>query len=106
MKGLKTPGSGRKAGTPNKATQDLMAKCEAMGLDVFEAMIELAQSGPLEVRIIMLKELAGYLYPKRKALEVSMPSEIDRAAEEFQQLPPEKQAEMLEAQAKKIRGEV
>lgn len=101
------PNAGRKKGTPNKSSQDLMAKCEAKGLDVFEAMVDFAMnSSEVSVRVTMLKELAGYLYPKRKALEVSVKSEIDQAAEDFQLLPPEKQAELLETQAKKIRGDV
>lgn len=70
-KGLPKTG-GRKPGTLNKNTQDLMAKCEAKGVDVFELMLEYATE-PCEagLRFQALKELSQYLYPKRKALEIT-----------------------------------
>lgn len=63
---------GRVAGKPNKSTQSLMEKCEAKGVDVFELMLEYATE-PCEpaLRFQALKELCQYLYPKRKALEVT-----------------------------------
>lgn len=68
----KDPGSGRQKGTPNKSTQSLMEKCEAKGVDVFEAMLEyVTQPSTMELRFAALKELCQYLYPKRKALEHS-----------------------------------
>lgn len=69
-KGLKT--GGRRAGTPNKDTDLLLMKCHEKGLDVFGAMIELAQGDDIPAKLTMLKELAQYLYPKRKALEVTI----------------------------------
>lgn len=68
----KDAGSGRKKGTPNKKTQDLMDKCEARGVDVFDLMLEyVIHPCPMELRFSALKELCQYLYPKRKALEHS-----------------------------------
>lgn len=68
----KDPGSGRKKGTLNKNTQDLMAKCEARGVDVFDCLLEYVTTpSTMELRLSALKELCQYLYPKRKALEVS-----------------------------------
>lgn len=64
-------GAGRKKGTPNRNTRDLIAKCDEMGLDVFGAMIEIAMNGDDEQRFHMLKEIAQYIYPKRKAVELS-----------------------------------
>lgn len=71
--GPKTPGSGRKKGTPNRFTQNLMGICEEKGLDVFESLVEIALDKDPENkdRFPALKELAQYLYPKRKALEHS-----------------------------------
>lgn len=64
---------GRQKGTPNKATQDLMAICEAKGLDPFAAMVELAVTETnRDKKFDRLKEIAQYLYPKRKAVEHSM----------------------------------
>lgn len=70
-KGEKTPGSGRQPGTVNKKTELLMEKCERMGLDPFEALLQLAKSTELDIRLSALKEICQYLYPKRKALEMS-----------------------------------
>lgn len=63
---------GRKAGTPNRNTTDLMAKCEARGVDVFDLLLEyVTEPCDMHVRLSALKELAQYLYPKRKAIEHS-----------------------------------
>lgn len=65
-------GAGRKKGTPNKSTQDLFEKCRSKGIDVFEALLDIAINSPKEDnRLHALKDLANYLYPKRKALEHS-----------------------------------
>lgn len=72
VKGIaKVPGSGRKKGTPNKIDTDVAAKCQEMGLDVFGAMIEIALTGNDDQRFAMLKELAQYVCPKKKAIEMS-----------------------------------
>ena len=94
---------GRVKGTPNKATQDVQAKLAAIGCDPFEGMAKLAsgevpclmcrESGhlpsgdpcpkclgtgaevvPVEVRGRMHSELAQYVAPKRKAVEMSGPN--------------------------------
>ena len=64
--------SGRKKGTPNKNTRDLMAICESKGIDVFQSMVELAiiAEDPA-TKFIRLSEIAKYLYPKRKEVEHS-----------------------------------
>lgn len=63
---------GRAKGVVNRKTQTLIEKCEAKGVDVFELMLEYAIH-PCEpaLRFAALKELAQYVYPKRKALEVT-----------------------------------
>ncbi len=63
---------GRKAGTPNKQTAELVERLEALGCNPIEGMAQLAlnvENTP-ELRGRMFAELAGYLYPKRKAVEV------------------------------------
>lgn len=68
-----TPGSkkpeksGRKAGTPNKKTQDLMEKCEKMGIDPFEGLLELSKCDDPSIKLAALKEVCSFLYPKRGA---------------------------------------
>lgn len=62
----------RTAGSLNRKTQDLLNLCKKKKLNVFESMIELATTTQNEqLRFAMLKELASYLYPKRKAVEIS-----------------------------------
>lgn len=67
----KTPGSGRKAGTPNRKTEELMEICDRMGINPFEALLKWALSPESHIAIPALKEVCQYVYPKRKALEVS-----------------------------------
>lgn len=61
------------AGTPNKRTQDLMERLEALDLDPVCGLAAIANdaTAPLELRARVQMELMGYLYPKRKALDVS-----------------------------------
>ena len=68
----KPQNAGRKAGTPNKATQDLFAICEKHGVNVFESMVILAvQAEEPKEKFQRLETIAKYLYPQRKAVEVS-----------------------------------
>jgi hypothetical protein len=63
---------GRQAGTPNKRTAELLERLEALGCDPIAGMAQLALSAenPPELRGRMFAELAGYIYPKRKAVEM------------------------------------
>ncbi len=65
---------GRQKGTPNKNTQDIQAKLAAIGCDPILGMAEIAaearSNGNLELAGSMYKELAQYVAPKRKAIEV------------------------------------
>ena len=76
-RGLKT--GGRKAGTPNKQTAEITAKLEALGCDPLEGMARLAmdQANPPELRGRMFAELAQYVAPKRRAVEVTEPDARD-----------------------------
>ena len=67
--GLKT--GGRVAGTPNRRTVEVMDRLEALGCDPIEGMARIAMDTtvPVEVRARMFAELAGYVAPKRKAVE-------------------------------------
>jgi len=68
MRGQKT--GGRKAGTPNKRTQDIADRLGAMGCDPIEGMALLAmdEKNSPELRGRMFSELAQYVAPKRKAV--------------------------------------
>jgi hypothetical protein len=64
---------GRVAGTPNKRTQEVMERLDALGCDPIEGMARLAmdEANPPELRGRMFAELAQYVAPKRKAVEHS-----------------------------------
>ena len=72
-KGVKT--GGRRSGTPNRRTQDIEAKLAEVGCDPILGMARIAidKDQPIELRATMFKELAQYVAPKRKAVEVSGP---------------------------------
>jgi hypothetical protein len=69
----KPPGSGRKKGAINKREQEVKDKIEASGYDPIEAMIEIGRIATEEKDYILslaaAKELAQYIYPKRKSVE-------------------------------------
>jgi hypothetical protein len=68
--GFKT--GGRVKGTPNRRTVEVIEKLESLGCDPIEGMAKLAMdpSNAPELRGRMFAELAQYIAPKRKALEV------------------------------------
>lgn len=99
QRGAKNPNAGRKKGTPNKDTRTLQEKAAALGCDPFEVLIYFAKgdwealgyknservvstsengvtTAPVisaELRQKSAKDACEYLYPKRKAVEVSGP---------------------------------
>lgn len=63
---------GRTKGHPNKKTQDLIQICEDEGLDPFRAMLKQAQLiDEPKAKFDALERICQYIYPKRKALEMS-----------------------------------
>ena len=90
MKGLKT--GGRKAGTPNKQTQELQTIAEEFSVEPFKFLLmvmnndlvglglkkemgpgdeyEFVKDIPFPLRMRAAMELCTYLYPKRKAVEI------------------------------------
>ena len=66
---------GRKKGTPNKKTASIQAKLDKHGCDPIEEMAKLAMESikkdDVQTATSLLKELAQYVAPKRKAVEVS-----------------------------------
>jgi hypothetical protein len=65
---------GRRQGTPNRATLTVAEKLEALGCDPIEGMARIAmdEKNPVEIRGRYYSELAQYLYPKRKPLDLSV----------------------------------
>lgn len=89
QKGQRHPGAGRKAGTPNKKTKELMEVLVKHDFEPAEALIYIYKqakqifeyrkqrsnlAGALTAMDRMhdaASELAGYVYPKKKAIEHS-----------------------------------
>jgi hypothetical protein len=77
-KGGRPPGQpktgGRKKGTPNKATLTVAEKLDAFRCDPIEGMVRIAmdQKNSAELRGRMFSELAQYVYPKRKPVDISI----------------------------------
>ena len=73
--GGKREGAGRKAGTPGKKTLDIAIKLNELGCDPIEGMARIAiqamEEGDMTLAGNMYKELAQYVAPKRKAIEVT-----------------------------------
>jgi hypothetical protein len=70
--------AGRKKGTPNKTTQTIQEKLDALGCDPLEGMAQIAleakATGDMVLAGRMYAELAQYVAPKRKAVEQTGPN--------------------------------
>lgn len=75
-KGDKKPeGSGRKKGTKNKLNLGVEEALNARGIDCVEELLKIAETTDKEeVRLTVFKELIKYVYPQRKAVEMSSES--------------------------------
>jgi len=64
---------GRQKGTPNRDTLALTAKLDAISCDPLMelAKIGMNQQNPLDIRVRCLFEIASYVYPKRKPVDIS-----------------------------------
>jgi 5'-3' exonuclease len=66
---------GRKKGTPNKRTLNVADKLAELGYDPLESLVRLAIDAQKEGDKVMefqaSKELAQYVAPKRKAMEIT-----------------------------------
>lgn len=67
----KPPTSGRKKGTPNKVTQSIQQFFDDNGIFIPEKIIELMPELEPRDRMKAWLEVAQYVYPKRKAIEVT-----------------------------------
>jgi len=74
MKGKKT--GGRTKGTPNRVTRQAAEILQELNCDPIKGMALIAtnKKHAPELRGRMYAELAGYVHPKRKAIEVTGPS--------------------------------
>ena len=74
-KGHKT--GGRTAGTPNRKTLEISALLESLGCNPIEGMASIAMDDKHspELRGRMYAELAQYVYPERKAVQLAAETE-------------------------------
>lgn len=105
---------GREKGTPNKKTEWIFELCQKNNFDPIQALIDVAKnnwealgySGPeiekqgfqgvmvlepvisMDHRIDAMKTLTSYMYPKRKAVEISNEGEANSGFK-FQLVPPD-----------------
>ena len=63
---------GRTRGAPNRRTQEAAQILDELGCNPIRGMAEIAmsESHPVELRARMFLELAHYVYPKRKTVDV------------------------------------
>lgn len=75
-KGLPKTG-GRIRGTPNRKTELVAKKLAKLGCDPIEglALIALDPETKVELKVRCLSELAQYVYPKRKAVDIVSPED-------------------------------
>ncbi len=70
--------NGRPMGSKNKLTLAVTDRLEALGCDPIEgmAMIAMDEGAELSIRAQMYKELAQYVAPKRKAVEMQAEGQL------------------------------
>lgn len=77
---------GRQKGTPNKSTLSLIERCQKLNCDPFDVLVNITKGDwaalgyktdviSFESRLTAAKELMQYLYPKRKAIELTRETE-------------------------------
>lgn len=103
-RGFKT--GGRVAGTPNKSTKSLFDMCDELNFSPFESMLKIAKDETHKDSAMMLKEVSKYLYPTRKAVELSgsLDPKMQEAADDVSQLSKEEQVLLLEQQLKDLKN--
>lgn len=72
-RGGKRPGAGRKAGTPNKATQKRQAEVAASGLTPLDYMLNILrdEGAAPDMRFEAAKAAAPYVHPKLASTELT-----------------------------------
>ena len=75
VEGSRKKTGGRVKGTPNKATKDVISRLKELKCDPIEGMAKIAveayTDGDFALAGNMYKELAQYVAPKRKAMELT-----------------------------------
>jgi hypothetical protein len=97
---------GRKKGTPNKVKKSVDDICAEYGFDPIRGMIELLNEpgATRDQRITLTKELAKYVHPQKRALEVSGNIDLNlvERAKQLEALPEENLIELLTSEYQKL----
>jgi hypothetical protein len=72
---------GRRKGTPNKKTQNLMELISEHHKN-FDPVLELIdifknEKTPVDLKVNILKDITQYIYPKRKSIEADIKADTD-----------------------------
>ncbi len=96
---------GRAKGTPNKESTSLIAICERMNFNPFEALVEIAKDKKHPKQFEALKEATQYVLPKRKSLEHSgsLDPKMMEAAEDLSQKTNEEKIAILKAEIEELK---
>lgn len=75
-KGIKT--GGRVAGTPNKRTADIQLLLDDLNCNPIEGMARIAENEEhdISIRFSAYRELAQYVAPKRRSIDISASVEV------------------------------
>lgn len=99
---------GRQKGTPNKSNFDLAAKLQSLDFDITRELREVFPKLTPEMRAKVLLELHEYIYPKRKALDVTATTPAAQAMAEHLEtlasLPPDQLVRMAEETIAEVKG--
>jgi len=81
--GGKRQGSGRPTGSPNKRSKEIQERLDAMDVDPIEGMAMIASDPTVtpELKFQCFKELAQYVAPKRKSIDMTQTSVGDMTIE-------------------------
>ena len=77
-KGIKY--GGRVKGTPNKKTEALLEKCQRLGVDVFEGLLELCTHPEPSIKLGALKEILDEIIDRRKVGRIEFPKLLQKRA--------------------------
>ncbi len=62
---------GRKKGTPNRVTQDVIKRLQELDFSPLDELVSLYRDpqATIDIKVNIARDLAQYVYPKRKAID-------------------------------------
>ena len=99
------PNAGRRPGSTNKRSADLAKRCEEMGFDPFDALMDVARTThDPHLRVTCLKELCKYVHPQKRQVDhnVDINVAVAEQVKELEHLADEELIEIVEAEFKRV----